>query len=98
MFAILHALGMFVADLFKSQSRLEAENVFLRHQLTIAMRHAPVLSEISIRWRFSQRFSLFCGKQFPVSSTKFPVLMRREFGCNQLTYSRKTKSSSHLRG
>src|SRR5665811_1044239 len=29
----------------------------------------------------SQRFSLLCGKQFPVSSTKFPVLMRREFGC-----------------
>jgi len=24
MFAILHALGMFVADLFKSRSRLEA--------------------------------------------------------------------------
>jgi hypothetical protein len=38
MFAILHALGMFVADLFKSRSRLEAENLFLRHQLTIAMR------------------------------------------------------------
>jgi len=33
MFAILHALGMFVADLFKSRSRLEAENLFLRHQL-----------------------------------------------------------------
>ena len=41
MFAILHALGMFVADLFKSGSRLEAENLFLRHQLTIAMRRAP---------------------------------------------------------
>ena len=39
------------------------------------------LSENSIRWRFSQRFSLLCGKQFPVSSTKFPILMRREFGC-----------------
>jgi hypothetical protein len=38
MFAILHALGMFVADLFKSRSRLEAENFLLRHQLTIAMR------------------------------------------------------------
>ena len=33
MFAILHALGMFVADLFKSRSRLEAENLLLRHQL-----------------------------------------------------------------
>jgi transposase InsO family protein len=41
MFAILQVLGMFVADLFKSRSRLEAENLFLRHQLTIAMRRAP---------------------------------------------------------
>src|SRR5476651_2241239 len=41
MFVILHALGMFVADLFKSRSRLEAENLFLRHQLNIALRRAP---------------------------------------------------------
>ena len=41
MFAILHALGVFVADLFKSQSRLEAENLFLRHQLNIALRQTP---------------------------------------------------------
>jgi hypothetical protein len=40
MFAILHALGMFVADQFKSRSRLEAENLFLRHQLNIALRRA----------------------------------------------------------
>jgi hypothetical protein len=33
MFASLHALGMFVANLFKSLSWLEAENLFLRHQL-----------------------------------------------------------------
>jgi hypothetical protein len=33
MFAILHALEMFVADLFKSRSRLEAENLLLGHQL-----------------------------------------------------------------
>jgi len=32
---------MFVADLLKSRSRLEAENFLLRHQLTIAMRQAP---------------------------------------------------------
>jgi transposase InsO family protein len=32
---------MFVADLFKSRIRLEAENLFLRHQLTIALRQAP---------------------------------------------------------
>ena len=41
MFAILHALGMFVADLFESRSRLEAENLFLRHQLNIALRRIP---------------------------------------------------------
>jgi len=41
MFAILRALGMFVIDLFKSGSRLEAENVFLRHQLNVALRRAP---------------------------------------------------------
>ena len=41
MFAIVHRLGMFVADLFKSRSRLEAENLFLRHQLAIALRRAP---------------------------------------------------------
>src|SRR6516225_7411709 len=41
MLAILYAIGMFVADLFKSRSRLEAENVFLRHQLTLALRQKP---------------------------------------------------------
>jgi hypothetical protein len=41
MFAILHALGIFFADLLKSRCRLEAENLFLRHQLTIALRRAP---------------------------------------------------------
>src|SRR5450830_987496 len=41
MFAILHAFGMFVADLFKSRCRLEAENLFLRYQLSIALRRPP---------------------------------------------------------
>ena len=41
MFVILHALGMLAVDLFKSRSRLEAENLFLRHQLKIALRRAP---------------------------------------------------------
>jgi transposase InsO family protein len=41
MFAILHAIGLFVADLFKSRSRLEAESPFLRHQLNIVLRRAP---------------------------------------------------------
>jgi hypothetical protein len=41
MFVILHGLGMFFADMFKSRRRLEAENLFLRHQLNIALRRAP---------------------------------------------------------
>jgi hypothetical protein len=41
MFAILPLLGLFVADLFKSRSQLEAENLFLRHQLNVALRRAP---------------------------------------------------------
>ena len=41
MLAILHVLGMFVFDLFKSRHRLEVENLFLRHQLNIALRRAP---------------------------------------------------------
>jgi hypothetical protein len=38
---ILHGLGMFVAAMFKSRRRLEADNLFLRHQLNIALRRAP---------------------------------------------------------
>jgi hypothetical protein len=41
MFAMLHAFGMLFADLFKSRSRLEAENLFLRYQLSVALRRAP---------------------------------------------------------
>jgi transposase InsO family protein len=39
--AILHLLEVFVAGLFKSRRRLVAENLFLRHQLNIALRRAP---------------------------------------------------------
>ena len=41
MLAILYALGMFIVDLFKSRSRLEAENLFLRHQLNLALGQKP---------------------------------------------------------
>ena len=41
MFPILHALAIFVSDLFKSRSRLEVENLFLRHQLNVALRQTP---------------------------------------------------------
>jgi hypothetical protein len=51
MLAILYALGTFVADLFKSHSRLEAENLFLRYQLNLALRQKP----FRIRLRDSDR-------------------------------------------
>jgi hypothetical protein len=41
MLAILHLLGTFVVNLFRSRRRLEVENLFLRHQLNIALRRAP---------------------------------------------------------
>ncbi|MGA7184222.1 MAG: hypothetical protein WBY67_13130 [Pseudolabrys sp.] len=53
MVAILHALGMFIADLFKSRTRLEAENLFLRHQLDIALRRAPPRLRLRLRSRSS---------------------------------------------
>ena len=36
MLAILHLLGTVITNLFKSWRRLEAENLFLWHQLNIA--------------------------------------------------------------
>jgi hypothetical protein len=47
MLAVLHSLGMFIIDVFKSRRRLEAENLFLRHQLSIALRSAPPCSTMS---------------------------------------------------
>jgi hypothetical protein len=41
MLAIFHLLGTYLANLFKSRRRLEAENLFLRHQLNIALRRRP---------------------------------------------------------
>src|SRR5215831_411578 len=41
MFALLHSLTRCVIHFFKSPRRLEAENLFLRHQLSIALRRAP---------------------------------------------------------
>ena len=38
MFAVLNAVAIVVANLFKSRRRLEAENILLRHQLNIALR------------------------------------------------------------
>jgi len=41
MLALLHLLLALIFDRFKSQRRLEIENLYLRHQLNIAMRKAP---------------------------------------------------------
>jgi transposase InsO family protein len=41
MFAIIPLLATFIADAFKSRRRLEVENLFLRHQLNVALRRAP---------------------------------------------------------
>src|SRR5260370_13202428 len=40
MFAII-LLATFIADLFKPPRRLEVENLFLRHQLNVALSRAP---------------------------------------------------------
>ncbi len=40
MASVLSAVVIFVANLFKSRGRLEAENLLLRHQLNVALRHA----------------------------------------------------------
>ena len=42
MLGILQLLGTTVANLFKSRKRLEVENLFLRHQLNIALRRLPL--------------------------------------------------------
>jgi hypothetical protein len=41
MLALLLSLAMFAVDFFKPRRRLVAENLFLRHQLSIALRRAP---------------------------------------------------------
>ena len=41
MIAILRLIAAFIANLFKSRRRLEAEILFLRHQLNIALRRRP---------------------------------------------------------
>ena len=51
MFAILHLLVMFVADIFMSRRRLEAENLFLRHQLNIALRRAAARPRLRLYGR-----------------------------------------------
>lgn len=51
MLAFFHLLVTFVANLFRSRRRLEVENLFLRHQLNIAMRRAPYRLRLRTRDR-----------------------------------------------
>ena len=41
MFSLLQLIGIFIANLFKARRQLEAENLFLRHQLNVCMRRVP---------------------------------------------------------
>ena len=68
MLAILYALGMLVVDLFKSRSRLEAENLFLRHQLTLALRQ----KRPRMRLRGTDR-ALLCGRASLMRSMSFSL-------------------------
>src|SRR5215831_9619552 len=56
MLAILQLFGMFVANLCRSRRQLEVENLFLRHQLNIALRRVPH----HLRLRGSDRALLVC--------------------------------------
>src|SRR5437016_14277166 len=69
MLAILHSVGMFVADLFKSRCRLEAENLFLRHQLSIALRRAP--PRLRLRGRTCGAFLLRMRRITTMSHTAY---------------------------
>jgi hypothetical protein len=66
MFAIIHLLATFIADLFKSRRRLEVENLFLRHQLNIALRRAP------------QRVRLGAGDRCPRKSYPHIAMVQSE--------------------
>jgi hypothetical protein len=51
MYAILHGLWVLMVNLCKSRRRLEAENLLLRHQLSVALRK----SQARLRLRGSDR-------------------------------------------
>lgn len=70
MLAILRVLGIVVANLFKSRSRLEAENVLLRHQLNVALRQTsrrPVLrgsDRALMAWMIRAGFCVLASPRF----------------------------------
>src|SRR6266404_1747723 len=64
MLAILQSLGTFFIDLFKSRRRLEAENLFLGHQLSIALRRAPPRLRL-------RRWACHCGSDIMRNAKAF---------------------------
>jgi len=47
MILVLRTLAIIVANLFKSRRRLEAENLWRRHQLNVALRRSPAHLRLS---------------------------------------------------
>jgi hypothetical protein len=83
MFGILYLLGTFFANLFKPQRRLEIENLFLRHQLNIALRGAPHRLRLrgSDRCGAPRAFMVNCSSLGSRSrSRQFPKYMLRRRG------------------
>jgi hypothetical protein len=77
MFAFLQLFGTFVADLFRPRQQLEVENLFLRHQLNIALRGAPH----RLRLRGSDRSAALLHKSeqrclFYRASHRLPTVVR----------------------
>jgi hypothetical protein len=70
MLAILHLLVMVRANMFKSRRRLEAENLFFRHQFNIALRRAPP----RLRLHGSDRALLvWMTRSWPCGCSKFEI-------------------------
>src|SRR5262249_58368926 len=71
MFAVIHLLATFIADLFKPRRRLEVENLFLRHQLNVALRRAPQ----RVRLRAGDRALMVWMTRMWPSLTPIPVAL-----------------------
>src|SRR5262249_10078455 len=99
MLAMLHLLGTFVANLFKSRCRLEVENLFLRPQLNITLRRSPH----RLRLRRGDR-ALLVGMTWLWPSLRglprvdWPILRlapRRVSGLSALEISRSVREALH---
>jgi hypothetical protein len=62
MLVLLHLLFALISDRFKSWRRLEIENLYLRHQLNIAMRKAPQRPRLR---RADRAFMVWITRRWP---------------------------------